>query len=50
MRLVIYDKYITLWVSVKERKFNEEQVEFCFNFIIESALKLQEFDFDIENL
>lgn len=46
----IYDKYSTFWVSVKERKFNEEQVEFCFDFIIESALKLQEFDFDIENL
>jgi len=46
----IYDKYNTFWLNIKERKFNEEQVDFCFNFIIESALKLQEFDFEIENI
>lgn len=46
----IYGKYNVYWYNVKERKFNKEQVEFCFNFIIESALKLQEFDFEIENI
>lgn len=46
----IFDEMEPFWFNVKERKFNKEQVEFCFNFIIESALKLQEFDFEIENL
>ena len=31
-------------------ELNKENFEFCFNFIIESALKLQEFDFEIKNL
>ncbi len=46
----LFDEFKPYWPNAKERKFNKEQVEFCFNFIIESALKLQEFDFEIENL
>ncbi len=46
----IYNKYNALWDYVIEKKFNDDSVEFCFNFIIESALKLQEFDFEIENI
>lgn len=47
----IYDKYDAFWSFEKKEAFTKEDVEFCFNFIIESALKLQEFDFEIgENL
>lgn len=46
----IYNKYNAFWDNVIEKKLNEDSVEFCFNFIIESALKLQEFDFEMENL
>lgn len=28
---------------------NMEDIQFCVNFIIESAITLQEFDFDIVN-
>ena len=31
----------------KPVKLNDNQIEFCKNFIIESALKLQQFDFEI---
>ncbi len=41
----IYGKYITYWDFTKETDFTEEKVEFCINFIIESALKLQELNF-----
>ena len=44
----IYGKYIAYWDFTKETDFTEEKVEFCINFIIESALKLQEFDFKIK--
>lgn len=30
-------------------KISKEEFEYCFNFIIESALKLQEFDFEIQS-
>lgn len=44
----IYDKYSAFWDPTKDKNFTEEKVEFCINFIIESALKLQDFDFEIE--
>ena len=40
----IYDKYTVYWDFTKDKNFNEEKVEFCINFIIESALKLQDFN------
>ena len=46
---IVYDKFIPYWFNEKEREFTNEQVEFCFNFIIESALKLQEFDFEVKD-
>jgi len=32
-----------------EVKLSKEGLDFCINFIVESALKLQEFDFELEN-
>lgn len=45
-----YDKYNIIWFNEEKSKFKKKNVEFCFNFIIECALKLQEFDFEIENI
>lgn len=40
-----------LTLRYKSIELNNNQIEFCKNFIIESALKLQQFDFEIpENL
>ncbi len=44
----IYDKYSVYWDFTKDKNFTEEKVDFCINFIIESALNLQDFDFKIE--
>lgn len=33
---------------VKKEKISEEEFNYCFHFVIESALKLQEFDFVIK--
>jgi len=32
----------------REVKLSKEELDFCINFIVESALKLQEFDFELE--
>lgn len=37
-------------VSASGVKFNQENSQFCIDFVIESALKMQEIDFDISNL
>lgn len=42
-----YGKYNVYWTSHKDSDFSIEDVDFCLNFIIECALKLQEFDFEI---
>lgn len=44
----IYEKYSVYWDFTKDKNFTEEMVEFCINFIIESALKLQDFNFEID--
>lgn len=36
-------------IRTQEYMPNKEDVEFCINFVIESAINLQEFDFDIVN-
>jgi len=33
-----------------ERNWNEENCQFCIDFVVKSALKLQDFDFDIRSL
>jgi hypothetical protein len=33
-----------------ERKFTENNCQFCIDFVTNSTLKLQEFDFDIKDL
>ena len=44
-----YGKYNIFWDSTKaEFNFEKEKVEYCFNFVIESAIKLEQFDFEIE--
>ena len=42
-------KFSTMWLSGRDKMdFKREDVEYCIDFIIESALKLQEFDFEID--
>lgn len=44
-----YGKYNLFWESSKEDfNFEKEQVDYCFKFVIESALKIEQFDFEIE--
>lgn len=44
-----YDKYRVVWKGKREeREFNEQEAKYCFNFVINSALKLQQFDFEFE--
>lgn len=44
-----YDKYNLFWDSSKaDFNFEKEQVDYCFKFVIESAIKLEQFDFEIE--
>ncbi|MDS3859974.1 hypothetical protein RIF25_04040 [Thermosynechococcaceae cyanobacterium BACA0444] len=33
----------------RTHKLTDQDVQYCYDFVIESALKLQEFDFDVEN-
>lgn len=43
-----YGKYNFIWLADREKlNFKKEQVEYCFNFVIESAITLQQFDFEI---
>ena len=43
-----YDKYSINWFGGWDKaEFKKEDVEYCINFVIDSALKLQEFDFEI---
>lgn len=45
-----YDKYIIHWTTERDNNdFKKEDVEYCMNFIIESGLKLQEFDLEIDD-
>lgn len=56
----IMEPYINVWPEEGGRKYetmkndrinyNNKNAEFCFDFVIESSLKLQEFDFDINEL
>lgn len=42
-------KYSTMWLSRRDKMdFKKDDVEYCIEFVIESALKLQEFDFEID--
>ncbi len=42
-------KFSTTWRSRRDQMdFKKEDVEYCIEFVIESALKLQEFDFEID--
>ncbi|MBE9510227.1 MAG: hypothetical protein IMY71_05050 [Bacteroidetes bacterium] len=34
----------------QEKKWTKENCQYCIDFVVESALKLQEFDFDIEEI
>jgi len=44
-----YDKYRVFWASSKlDFNFEKEQVDYCFRFVIESAIRLQQLDFEIE--
>jgi len=43
-----YDKYSIQWFGGRDKaEFKKEDVEYCISFIIEYALKLQEFDFEM---
>ncbi len=43
------DKYDILWLINRDKMdFKKDDVEYCIEFVIESALKLQEFDFEID--
>ena len=45
-----YDKYHIIWATERDKNdFKKENVEYCIKFIIESALKLQEFDLEIDD-
>ena len=45
-----YDKYNIHWTTERDKNdFKKEDVEYCMNFIIESGLKLQEFDLEIDD-
>jgi len=46
----IYGKYSTYWSFVNQKEFNQEQVNFCLDFIIDCALKLQEYNSDLKDL
>ncbi|MFX1392646.1 MAG: hypothetical protein ACFFAH_03645 [Promethearchaeota archaeon] len=43
-----YDKNDVYWHFGENKSFSAKEVDFCLNFIIECALKLQEFDFELE--
>ncbi len=49
---VVYAKdvrFSAIWFSKKDiSDFKKEDVEYCITFVIESALKLQDFDFEID--
>lgn len=49
---VVYAKdvrFSTIWLSkIDKTDFKKEDVEYCINFVIESALKLYGFDFEID--
>lgn len=38
------------WTDRKNKKWSKENCEYCIDFVIESCLKLQEFDFEITEL
>jgi len=43
------DKFSTMWFAGRDKRdFKKEEVEYCIKFVIESALKLYEFDFEID--
>ena len=45
-----YDKYHIIWATERDKNdIKKENVEYCIKFIIESALKLQEFDLEIDD-
>ena len=46
----IYGKYSIYWSFVNQKEFNQEQVNFCFDFVIDCALKLQEYSSDLKDL
>ncbi len=46
----IYGKYSAHWSFVNQKEFNQEQVNFCLDFIIDCALKLQEYNSDLKDL
>ena len=46
----IYDKYSVFWSFENKRVFKQEHYDFCLDFIIDCALKLQEFDSDFKDL
>ena len=44
-----YDKYNLFWDSSKsDFNFEKEHVDYCFKFVIETAIKIEQFDFEIE--
>ncbi len=49
---VVYAKNVRfkpMWFAGREKKdFQKDDVEYCIEFVIESALKIQEFDFEID--
>ncbi len=46
----IYGKYSVSWSFVNQNEFNQEQVNFCLDFIIDCALKLQEYNSGLKDL
>ena len=45
-----YDKYNVIWLGTRKNlEFTKHESEYCYDFIIECALKLQDFDFEIED-
>lgn len=44
------DKHLRKWPSEINRRLTSRNVEFCVSFVIESALALQEFDFNLEHI
>ena len=34
----------------REKKWNMENCQYCIDFVVEAAIKLQDFDFDLKEL
>jgi len=42
-------RFKTMWFAGRDKMdFKKDDIEYCIEFVIESALKLQEFDFEID--